>query len=218
MQAELNISSVKIIGQNSLKFFGSQAEGTQHFSITEIVELLKMIKTPGLFGYPGNDPPDDEIGLPPDKKTPDNPAVSTYVKPIILPSEIRSRNKSKSPLGAGDAVNIGSVIIGGKLVATIKGLVTIFEISKAAKDAYSGNWDLAFWGAVEIALGGYDTAAKLTYVGCQTDFMKMGVGSIYYEEKMNNWSWYKQTGNEFYLNKAIFYDNLIRSDYFKSLN
>jgi len=54
MQAELNISSVKIIGQNSLKFFGSEAEGAQHFSITEIVELLKMIKTPGLFGNPGN--------------------------------------------------------------------------------------------------------------------------------------------------------------------
>jgi len=58
MQYESNISSVKIIGQASLKFFGSEAEGAQHFSITEIVELLKMIKTPGLFGYPGRgDPP-----------------------------------------------------------------------------------------------------------------------------------------------------------------
>ena len=62
MQYESNISSVKIIGQASLKFFRGEAEGTEHFSIQEIIKLLEFVRLPGFFGNPGkHDPPDEDV-------------------------------------------------------------------------------------------------------------------------------------------------------------
>jgi hypothetical protein len=212
------IRSGTSIGGNAA-MFNQTAEAVYMMDMADVVRILQNVcGGAGLFGNAEKDAPP---GIDP-TKPPDKPADATNcVKPRVIINTINGEafEETSITMGAGDVINIGNLLTHDKLTPIGDALTAIDLYAAISKAEYTK----ATFITIDAASSYYGTMAKFIYWASQTDFMKAGVGTIFYTDFMEAQRMYLLTPKsdnktrDYYINIMIHNENLLRSNYFNSL-